>query len=416
MLEKMLDNHRILIAIPIILALLSLLLIGFNGLEQGVDLKGGSQAELQLTGSVSPTELQDTLDAKLDSNNIKVTSNGNNKVTVELENNVNSSTFTSALDGKANVISYNEIGPVLSEEAMGQIYIAMLFAFIFMAITVFIVFREPVPSVAIILAALCDILIALGGMSIFKIPLSIASVGALLMLIGYSVDTDILLTTRLLKRREGTVEQRAKNAMYTGLTMSFAAIAAMSILFVVTIIIMPEATTLSNISAVLVIGLIGDILSTWLMNLGILKTYIDWRQSKKQEKYNISPSSKEEKEDKKSKSSDDKSKSSDDKTSEKKSKLSFKDKLKKKTEVEDDEVMTKIQKEVEKIDNMEKASIEELEKEAGEIDGEASADTASSAESETPSKKKSSSKKKKQKSGKKVNKRKAKKQKGKGGK
>ena len=377
MLEKMMENHKILIAIPIILALLSLVLIGVNGLEQGVDLKGGSQAELQLLGSVTPTELEQTLDAKLNTNNIKVTNNGNNKVTVELENNINSSTFTSAINGKAKVISYNEIGPVLSEEAMGQIYVAMIFAFLFMAVTVFIVFREPVPSVAIILAALCDILIALGGMSIFKIPLSIASVGALLMLIGYSVDTDILLTTRLLKRREGTVESRAKNAMYTGLTMSFAAIAAMGILFVVTKLIMPEATTLSNISAVLVIGLVGDILSTWLMNLGILKTYIDWRQSKKQDKYNISPSATN------SKSSDNTKES--DETSEKKSKLSFKDKLKKKTEVEDDEVMNKIEEELEKIDNMEESS---------------------------PAPKKSKNKK----SGKKVNKRKAKKQKGKGGK
>jgi preprotein translocase subunit SecF len=261
---------------------------------------------------------------------------------------------------------------------MGQIYVAMIFAFLFMAITVFVVFREPVPSVAIILAALCDILIALGGMSIFKIPLSIASVGALLMLIGYSVDTDILLTTRLLKRREGTVEERAKNAMYTGLTMSFAAIAAMGILFVVTKILMPEATTLSNISAVLVIGLIGDILSTWLMNLGILKTYIDWRQSKKQEKYNVSSSSSK------------KSSKSKEETSEKESKLSLKDKLKRKTEVEDDEVMSKIQEELEKIDNMEKSSEDTVAK--------------------------SSKSNKNKKSNKKVNKRKAKKQKGKGGK
>ena len=381
MLEKMMENHKILIAIPIILALLSLVLIGFNGLEQGVDLKGGSLAELQLLGSVTPSELEDTLDAKLNTNNIKVTSNGNNKVTVELENNINSSTFTSAINGKAKVISYNEIGPVLSEEAMGQIYVAMIFAFLFMAITVFVVFREPVPSVAIILAALCDILIALGGMSIFKIPLSIASVGALLMLIGYSVDTDILLTTRLLKRREGTVEERAKNAMYTGLTMSFAAIAAMGILYVVTKIIMPEATTLSNISAVLVIGLIGDILSTWLMNLGILKTYIDWRQFKKQEKYNVSSSS-----------SKNKSSKSKEEASEKESKLGLKDKLKRKTEVEDDEVMSKIQEELEKIDNMEEI------------------------EENIPKSEKSSKKKSNKKQKTKGNKRKAKKKKGKGGK
>ena len=393
------ENHRILIAIPIILALLSLVLIGFHGLEQGVDLKGGSQAELQLLGSVTPTELQNSLDAKLNTNNIKVTNNGNNKVTVELENNINSSTFTNALDGKAKVISYNEIGPVLSEEAMGQIYIAMLFAFLFMAITVFIVFREPVPSVAIILAALCDILIALGGMSIFKIPLSIASVGALLMLIGYSVDTDILLTTRLLKRREGTVEERAKNAMYTGLTMSFAAIAAMGILFIVTIIIMPEATTLSNISAVLVIGLIGDILSTWLMNLGILKTYIDWRQSKKQEKYNINTSST--KENKSSKSNEKEAEESD-----KKSKLGFKDRLKKKSAVEDDEIMYKIEEELEKIDNMEQSEAEEI----------IQTSTEGSVEEIVESKPKSSKKSKNKKSNKKVNKRKAKKQRGKGGK
>ena len=377
------ENHKILIAIPIILALLSLCLIAFNGLEQGVDLKGGSQAELQLLGSVTPTELEQTLDAKLNTKNIKVSNNGNNKVTVELENNINSSTFTSAINGKAKVISYNEIGPVLSEEAMGQIYVAMIFAFLFMAVTVFIVFREPVPSVAIILAALCDILIALGGMSLLKIPLSIASVGALLMLIGYSVDTDILLTTRLLKRREGTVEQRARNAMHTGLTMSFAAIAAMGVLFIVTKLIMPEATTLSNISAVLVIGLIGDILSTWLMNLGILKTYIDWRQSKKQEKYNISSTlDKVEKTDKKSESSEE--------SSESKSKLSFKDKLRKKTEVEDDPIMSKIEEELEKIDEQE--------------------------ESMKNQQKSSNKKSNKPKSSKKGNKRQAKKQKGKGGK
>ena len=379
------ENYKILIVIPIILALLSLSLVAFNGLEQGVDLKGGSQAELRLLDSVTPSELEQTLDSKLNTNNIKVTNNGNNKVTVELENNINSSTFTSAINGKAKVISYNEIGPVLSEEAMGQIYIAMLFAFIFMAVTVFIVFREPVPSVAIILAALCDILIALGGMSLLHIPLSIASVGALLMLIGYSVDTDILLTTRLLKRREGTVDSRAKNAMHTGLTMSFAAIVAMAILYLVTVIIMPEATTLSNISAVLVIGLIGDILSTWLMNLGILKSYIEWRKSKKQESFSSASSSA-----KSNKSSDI------DKEDEPsgKSKFGLIDKFKKKTEVEDDEIMSKIEEELEKIEELEKQ-----EKSSDKIQ-------------ETKSSNKKSKKYKKPKG----NKRKAKKQKGKGGK
>ena len=399
MFDKIMENHKALIAIPIILALLSLALISFNGIEQGVELKGGSLAELQLTGSTSVDDLESQLTKELNTNNIKVTSNGENKVTVELENNVNSSTFSKAIDGKAKVISYNEIGPVLSEEAMGQIYIAMLFAFLFMAVTVFIVFREPVPSVAIILAALCDILIALGGMSILHIPLSIASVGALLMLIGYSVDTDILLTTRLLKRREGTVNERARNAMHTGLTMSCAAIAAMGILYIVTVIIMPEATTLSNISAVLVIGLIGDILSTWLMNLGILKTYIDWRQSKKQDKFNIDvPKSNE------SKSDDSKSKSKSKEDEDKSESKSFKDRFKR----------SKDDNSEDKSEN--KNSSKDSESKDSSKDKDSSNDIDSSEEEKSSSKDKKSSKKTK--SNKKGNKRKTKKskKKGKGGK
>ena len=58
-----------------------------------------------------------------------------------------------------------------------------------------------------------------------------------------------------------------------------------------------KATTLSSISAVLIVGLCGDIITTWLMNLGILRWYIERKQAKKQEKYNIE--AKETKEDKK---------------------------------------------------------------------------------------------------------------------
>ena len=97
------------------------------------------------------------------------------------------------------------------------------------------------------------------------------------MLIGYSVDTDILLTTRLLKRKEGTINERALDAMKTGLTMSISAIASMGALYLVTVFIIPEAVVLSNIAAVLIIGLVADILVTWLMNLGILKWYLEGR-------------------------------------------------------------------------------------------------------------------------------------------
>ncbi len=98
------------------------------------------------------------------------------------------------------------------------------------------------------------------------------------MLIGYSVDTDILLTTRILKRKEGTVTQRAKEAMKTGFTMAVTSISAMVTLYLVVIFIIPSAQTLADIAAVLIMGLVADIMTTWLMNLGILRWYVEDRK------------------------------------------------------------------------------------------------------------------------------------------
>lgn len=283
MLEKFMNNYKLLIVIPVIITILALGLIAFNGIDEGIELKGGSIAVLKMNESTSSSVLENQLKTSLnnqgvDVQEVNVVSNRGTDITVEMGSEVNSTVFNNALANKGNITSYNAIGPVLSEEAMTQIYWAMAFAFLFMAITVFIIFREPVPSLGVILAAASDIIIAIGGMSLFNIPLSIASVGALLMLIGYSVDTDILLTTRILKRKEGTIIERAKEAMKTGLTMSIAAIASMAVLYIVTIVMIPEASTLSNIAAVLMIGLAADILTTWFMNLGILRWYVEWKK------------------------------------------------------------------------------------------------------------------------------------------
>ncbi|WP_295722991.1 protein translocase subunit SecF [uncultured Methanobrevibacter sp.] len=284
MLEKFMDNYKLLIIVPIIVAIIAFSSLATIGIEPGIDLKGGTMAEVNLNKDMSSPEITSLLHTSLHIDEVKIITNNNRHVTVELSDNVEIGQFKEALEGVGTVSSFNTVGPVLSEEAMGQVYWAILFAFIFMAITVILVFKQIVPALAVILSAFLDILFAAGGMAALKVPLSIASVGALLMLIGYSVDTDIMLTTRLLKRKNGTEVERASEAMKTGLTMSFAAIAAMIVLYVVTVYTMPQARTLSEISIVLILGLIADILNTWFLNLGILRKYIDYQRNKKQAK------------------------------------------------------------------------------------------------------------------------------------
>ncbi|MDI3550030.1 MAG: preprotein translocase subunit SecF [Methanobacterium sp.] len=276
--ERFIESYKPLIAIPVAITIISLLLIAFVGVDRGIELQGGTEAVINLDKSSSQSDLQSIISADFPGQQVTIKSVTNNQATVAITGDVDVVKLAATLEGTGTISSYKSVGPVLSEESMTQIYYALVFAFIFMSITVFIIFRDVIPSLAVIFAALSDIIISVGGMSLFNIPLSIASVGALLMLIGYSVDSDILLTTRILKRTEGTVTERALEAMKTGLTMSAAAIGAMGALYLVVMFIIPSAHTLADIAAVLILGLVADVLATWLMNLGILRWYTEARK------------------------------------------------------------------------------------------------------------------------------------------
>ena len=263
------QSHKPLIVIPVILMVLSLLYLGVFGLNEGIDLKGGTMVTLDVNPSTTSNQITDNIEKTLGVSDVKTSIDGST-ATVEIPTDINQVTFEQKFSNQYNIFSFKSVGALLTDESITQIIYALVFAFVFMAVTVFFVFRDLVPSAAIILSAICNLSIAVGGMSLFGIPLSVASVGALLMLIGYGVDTDILLTTRLLKRKEGSLDDRAENACRTGLTMTITALSAMVVLFLVVIIFIPAASVLEEISAVLIMGLLSDLLATWLMNLGIL--------------------------------------------------------------------------------------------------------------------------------------------------
>ncbi|MCX8159237.1 MAG: protein translocase subunit SecF [Candidatus Pacearchaeota archaeon] len=163
-------------------------------------------------------------------------------------------------------------GANLSAGFYQQLRFAILLAFCFMAIVVFIIFRTFVPSFAVILSAFADIMMTVVVVDMLGISVSSAGVIAFLMLIGYSVDTDILLTTRMLKKKEEEINQRLWGAFKTGMTMTLTSIAAVGIAL---IIIYNLSETLRQIFMIILIGLGFDIFNTWITNASILKWYVE---------------------------------------------------------------------------------------------------------------------------------------------
>jgi preprotein translocase subunit SecF len=133
-----------------------------------------------------------------------------------------------------------------------------------MSLVVYLMFRDLYPTFTILIGVIFDVIFALGAMGLLGIPLSLASIAAILMLIGYSVDTNILLTIRVLKRGLNSPRDSAHDAMKTGMMMTFTGILSFFALFIVSQI--TNIATYQTISLVVLFGLIGDLFATWMLN------------------------------------------------------------------------------------------------------------------------------------------------------
>jgi preprotein translocase subunit SecF len=265
---------RQLVVIPLVILVISLAALAFNTATTGMPVTPG----IDFSGGTAVTVI--TPDTK---EQLQATFAGYPLVDIgEGINNGKFITFGSMDDAKSQQLSLlieqkypdakiDQIGESFGKTLQSQAVIAMILAFIGMAIVVFISFRTFVPSCAVVLSAFADMAMTAAMMNVVGIPLTLGTTAALLMLIGYSVDSDILLTTRVLKR-QGKLNEKLMGAFHTGIIMTSTTIAAAIALFVVSWY--GQVEIVYEISAVLLIGLFFDIINTWLTNVGILKWYV----------------------------------------------------------------------------------------------------------------------------------------------
>ena len=175
-----------------------------------------------------------------------------------------------AAGGGDVVVSRQQISPSFSGENQYFAQVGLLVAFLGMSVLAFLLFRTFVPSVAIVVSAFSDIVVPLAAMNVLGIELSLGTVAALLMLIGYSVDSDILLNNHVL-RRSGDFYESTYRAMQTGVTMTLTSLSAMAVMALVAFLFGIEL--LASIGVVLVLGLATDLLNTYMLNLSLLRWY-----------------------------------------------------------------------------------------------------------------------------------------------
>ena len=272
--------------IPAILLIVSVIFVSVKYIKTGelvnrdISLKGGISATIYSDKEVDVNELKDKLSKDLKTEvSIRSLSDIATKkqigIIVETSDiNVKDKIRDSIqknLGVKLNEQNYSveEVGSSLGEGFYKDMIKAVIIAFILMGIVVFISFRTWVPSLAVIFSAFLDIIATLMIVNLIGLNITAAGLAAFLLIIGYSIDTDILMTTRVLKRREtGTVVDRIFDSAKTGLTMTATTLVALIIGYFIA-----TSSTLKEMFLIIIIALIIDIISTYLMNSGILMIY-----------------------------------------------------------------------------------------------------------------------------------------------
>ncbi len=279
-------KYKLLLFFSLSLIVLSIIVLGVNYAKtgdlfhKGVTLKGGITITLPIKETKNSDAIELALQDKFPKADISVreiTEAGMPVALIIEASDVIDKELLKALPEVGLKVSEGDysiesMGSSLGARFFKQISKALIFAFIAMAVVVFITFRALVPSLFVILAAFSDITCTLAITVLLGIKLSTAGIAAFLMLIGYSVDTDILLTTKVLKRKRegGTILQRTIGAMKTGTLMSITSLVAAFAGF-----LLSQSDVIKQIMIIITIGLIIDMIMTWCQNASILRWWME---------------------------------------------------------------------------------------------------------------------------------------------
>ena len=275
-------DPRHMVALPLALFIVSVIFLGFNTVTTGLPVEAG----IDFSGGIAVTIFTDDSAADLEQyfKDYPLKSVGesiNNGYYLVFDNIPDENRFqemTKHIYAKYPDAGIDQIGETFGKTLQTQAFWAVLMAFILMAVVVFIAFRNFIASLTIVAAGVFDISITATLMDLIGFTLSLGTTAALLMLIGYSVDSNILLTTRLFKR-QGRTDEKIANAFHTGFIMTTTTLVAVAVMFLVTFV--GQIVIIRDISAVLLIGLLVDLMTTWMFNAGILKMYFAKKENPK---------------------------------------------------------------------------------------------------------------------------------------
>ncbi|MBR9680613.1 MAG: hypothetical protein GOU98_02190 [Candidatus Altiarchaeota archaeon] len=271
-------NYRALMIIPLIVFIIATFAFYYtykttgSVFELDIDLSGGTVFTVYTNLIQSGTKEYFT-DLELSFREIR-SYDGGDLIAVAIEGGpqFTQSEILSEIELKFPDLEYDvkSVGPSMGKSFMRGSIIAVGLGFLAMGIILALIFRHPIVAFTVILSGFLNVFETAAFMTFFGVKLAPHTIGALLMLMGWSVDSEVLFDTKILRGGSGDPKKRALLAMKTAMTMSAAIFASLSALYLVS-----TSTLIKDIALVMMLGAFFDIINTWFQSLSMVLWYAE---------------------------------------------------------------------------------------------------------------------------------------------
>lgn len=259
--------------ISAVLFLTSLGAILTQGLQYGIDFRGGKEFVLEFQDDVNVVELRENLSGPLGATPEVKLYGSENEVLIRTDNDNDINTVQQIIvenvrevypDNSVSVIKTDVVGPRFAEDLKWGAFQAIIYAIVIIFIYILIRFRNWTFSAGAVAALVHDVVIVLGIFTIladlvpFSLQIDQALIAAFLTIVGYSLNDTVVVFDRI---RENSIVHKGMD--YVPMvnkslndTLSRTVITSITTLFVVLVLFIFGGEVLKGFSFALLIGIV----------------------------------------------------------------------------------------------------------------------------------------------------------------
>ena len=196
---KIIEKTKIWFGISAIIILIGIFSMATQGLELGIDFKGGTVTQIEMKQDFNKTDVDAII--KKYSSDFQSTKVNNTSIEIKSANLTTDKITSIVKDIKAkykdsSLTSQEDIGASIGTETRNKAVQAVIIACLAILIYVGVRFEFKFATAAII-SLIHDVLIMLTVYSVFRIPLDSSFIAAVLTVIGYSINDTIVVFDRI---------------------------------------------------------------------------------------------------------------------------------------------------------------------------------------------------------------------------